>query len=297
MDLDASSIPSCGPQVLPLLFGVVLANTEDADEVEKLHTPPWQVVSMSGKGFGAVAEKDLQLGEMLTAERPLCIWPSKLDEKEAKELFEELGEREQQVYMDLAPVVAKDVKLDEIRSRRAANGFSIALPPVPGYSESQTVAMVFPKISRINHSCIPNASQVMNFMTLRMEVFSITSIPAGTEVTIEYQPGMIAMTKSERQAALFESFGFDECLCRLCTSFPDDIAKSDERRREIKQLSENLEGASDREATFAKLERIRILLEEEGFQGLPAFADPGVSSAFRVYLGLRARARREQPQE
>ena len=157
-------------------------------------------------------------------------------------------------------------------------------------------------------------------MTLRMEVFSITRVPEGTEVTIEYQPGMVAMTKAERDAALFESFGFERCLCELCSSSPDVIAESDERRREVKELSETLEGASDRAATFAKLERIRVLLEEEGFKGLPAFgsslssftllrisqalslmdrcltADAGVSSAFRVYLSLRARAQRENPE-
>lgn len=163
--------------------------------------------------------------------------------------------------------------------------------------------------------------RVEQFMTLRMEVFSITRVPEGTEVTIEYQPGMMAMTKAERDAALFESFGFERCLCELCSSPPDVIAKSDERRREIKELSETLEGASDRAATFTKLERIRVLLEEEGFKGLPAFgssssfsltlvrirrarslmdrfltADAGVSSAFRVYLSLRARAQRENPE-
>ena len=59
-----------------------------------------------------------------------------------------MTEREKSVYMSLAPVVAKDSNLDEILSRRAANGFSIAIPPVQGYSGSTTVSMMFPKISR-----------------------------------------------------------------------------------------------------------------------------------------------------
>jgi hypothetical protein len=101
------------------------------------------------KGLGAVAEKDLEKGEMLIAERPLCVWPANLDARQAKELFDQLDPREQKAYMDLAPCVAeKDANLDDIRSRRAANGFSISLPAVPGYCGSQPVAMVFPKISR-----------------------------------------------------------------------------------------------------------------------------------------------------
>ncbi|GAA5947674.1 hypothetical protein JCM3765_001028 [Sporobolomyces pararoseus] len=296
VDLAPTSIPHASQDLLPFLFGVVLANAADEDDVDKLHSPPWKVTSMAGKGFGAVAEKDLELGELLIAERPLCIWPANLDERQARELFEQLDEREQKVYMDLAPCVATDVELDEVRSRRAANGFSIALPSVPGYCGTQTVAMMFPKISRINHSCTPNASQVMNFMTLRMEVFSVAKVPSGTEVTIEYVPGLITQTWAERQKALHESFGFDKCLCEVCSASPTEIAKSDSRRLEIKRLSETLEGVKDREATLAKFERIRVLLEEEGFKGLPAFANSNVSSAFRVYLGLRARAQRENRQ-
>lgn len=67
--------------------------------------------------------------------------------------------------MDLAPVVAKEVELDEIRSRRAANGFSIALPAVAGYSESENVAMVFPKISRcvLLSPSIPSRELIRSF--------------------------------------------------------------------------------------------------------------------------------------
>ncbi|GAA5935793.1 uncharacterized protein JCM15063_001806 [Sporobolomyces koalae] len=275
VDLAATSIPHCGSDILPYLFGVVLANAatglDDDDDVEQLHVPPWTANTFDRKGLGAIASKDLELGSLLIAERPLCIWPTTLDAAQARQLFEQLGEREQAAYMSLAPVVAADADLDEIRSRRAANGFSIALPPVPGYSASKTVAMMFPKISRINHSCTPNASQVMNFMTLRMEVYATTEIPCGTEVTIEYVPGLITMSRAERQAALYDAFGFENCLCQVCSGTSADVAQSDARRNEIKQLSESLEGRKDREVTMAKLERIRILLAEEGFRGLPAF--------------------------
>lgn len=124
-------------------------------------------------------------------------------------------------------------------------------------------------------------------MTLRMEVFSIAPIPAGSEVLIEYIPGLITQTKAERQAALYESFGFDQCLCAVCTAPPSEIAKSDDRRREIKRLSETLEGVKDREATLAKFERIRVLLQEEGFKGLPAFGTFQISSRARASLVAR----------
>ncbi|GAA5825054.1 hypothetical protein JCM10212_000139 [Sporobolomyces blumeae] len=296
VDLAATSIPQVSQDLLPFLFGVVLANAatglDEEDEanggVKKLHSPPWNVVEMPGKGYGAVASSDLSLGQLLIAERPLCIWPSSLSAAAAQELFDQLTPREQAAYMALAPCVADDHGLDEIRSRRAANGFEIKLPSVPGYSGTQMVAMLFPKISRINHSCTPNASQVMNFMTLRMEVYSTSPVPASTEITIEYIPGLITMSKAERQAALYEAFGFSSCLCPVCTGSPEEVKKSDERRREIKVLSETLEGRGDRKATLDKMERIRVLLQDEGYKGLPAFSDQGVSSAFAVYSSLKA---------
>jgi hypothetical protein len=50
VDLAATSIPHASQDVLPFLFGVLLANAGSGDEAddEKLHSPPWKVVSMSG---------------------------------------------------------------------------------------------------------------------------------------------------------------------------------------------------------------------------------------------------------
>jgi hypothetical protein len=114
-----------------------------------------------------------------------------------------------------------------------------------------------------------------------MEVFAVSKVPAGSEVTIEYVPGLITQTWEERRKALYDSFGFDKCLCQVCSAPPAEIEQSDARRREIKKLSETLEGAKDREATLAKFERIRILLEDEGFKGLPAFCESLI--CYRTY--------------
>ncbi|GAA5861632.1 hypothetical protein JCM1840_005214 [Sporobolomyces johnsonii] len=329
-DLASSSIPQVSSDLLPLLFGLVLANAVSSDDQETEASPPWKVESKGDKGYGAIAARDIAMGELLIAERPLCIWPQGLSEAQARELFEAMGKQEQDAFMQLARTEGEGPvkQLDEIRARRATNGFAIALPPVPGFSGSKTVAMVFPKIARLVSSSwtgaarflasssavmahladrlsirryyappdcsTPNASQVMNFETLRMEVYPICSIPASTEITIEYLPGMITSTSSERSAALRSSFGFDRCLCSVCSAPPAEVAASDARRLEIKRLSEGLrDGRADRKATLGKMERIRTLLEEEGFKGLPAFGDPSVSNAYAVYATMHARAQRE----
>lgn len=81
----------------------------------------------------------------MIAERPICVWPQGLSEAQAKVLFEQMGEQEQRMFMQLSrtegdgPVQA----LDDIRAIRATNGFSIQLP-----GSGLTAGMVFPRLAR-----------------------------------------------------------------------------------------------------------------------------------------------------
>lgn len=113
-----------------------------------------------------------------------------------------------------------------------------------------------------------------------MEVYALDSIPASTEITIEYLP-LVTATRAERRVALATRFGFSSCLCDVCSA-PEEIgAQSDHRRIEIRKLSEGIKrGRADRAGTMASLERIRVLLEEERYKGLPEF---GELTALRVY--------------
>lgn len=143
-ELASSSIPSTASDLLlPLLAALLLSSdSEDPSPV-----PPWTPtdLSSSGKGIGCLAKRDLRRGELLIAERPLCVWPRDLSEELAKELFEAMGVKEQAVFMALAK--SDGLRLDEVRARRSTNGFAIALP-----GSGKVVGMVFPQIARINHS-------------------------------------------------------------------------------------------------------------------------------------------------
>ncbi|GAA6035499.1 hypothetical protein JCM8097_000282 [Rhodosporidiobolus ruineniae] len=295
-ELASSSIPSVSADLLPLLFGVVLANAVSSDDDEQeaaLHSPPWTVrTSSNGEGVGAFASRDIEFGETLISERPLAVWPNGIGEEEARRLFDQMSPKQQQVFMSLTdggPEVRG--KLDEIRVRRACNAFSLPVPGVDGVGGGKTMSFVFPKIARVNHSCAPNAAQVMNWNTLRLELYAVSPISSGTEVTIEYLPNLITLTRSERQSALKTSFGFSRCLCGVCTASPEDVARSDTRRTEIKQLVGGLRaGVKDRKATMERMERIRALCEEEGVRGLPDFGDEQINSSFAVYKTLHARS-------
>lgn len=124
-----------------------------------------------------------------------------------------------------------------------------------------------------------------------MEVYAITNITKDSEIFIEYIPNLITQTKLERQASLKSSFGFPACLCSVCSGSIEEVAKSDGRRMEIKSLMNSVSGSgrSDRKGTLAKLDRVRLLLKEEGYNGLPEFEDPGLSQAYAVYFSLYSR--------
>lgn len=114
-----------------------------------------------------------------------------------------------------------------------------------------------------------------------MEVYAITSIAPSSEINIEYLP-LITSTRAERQAALQASFGFASCLCPTCSAPPAEVEASDARRREIKGLGEQVRvGKGDRKGTLAKLERIRVLLDQECYEGLPEFGEIGCASDSR----------------
>ncbi|SCV67326.1 BQ2448_5972 [Microbotryum intermedium] len=288
----SSEIPSLAPDLSPLLLAVLLTTLDDDDPSSTL-TPPWTVLpTSSGSGYGAFATQILTLGQLLIAERPLCIWPQGLSEQEAQNLFEGLSKDKKKIYLGLAGEASEDGNgegpRDRIRAVRATNGFGIELPGSGG----TVVGMVFPRIA----SCRPNAAQAMNFRTLRMEVYPLTSIAPSSEITIEYLP-LITQSHAQRRQALQTAFGFSSCLCPLCTSSPQEIEISDLRRAKLKQLAgEVKEGGrrGDRKGTVESLERMRVVLEQEGYEGMPEFEDAGVANAYAAYRTMRIRQGKER---
>lgn len=124
----------------------------------------------------------------------------------------------------------------------------------------------------VSHS-LPNASQSMDFSTLRMEIFAVESIAPGKEISIEYLPGLLLLTRAERSATLRSSFGFPRCLCSACTASEELGAKSDERRMRLKAIVESLKGEADRPTKLGWLVEMRGLLAEEKYIGPPDFGE------------------------
>ncbi|KAF8852109.1 hypothetical protein BDZ45DRAFT_749947 [Acephala macrosclerotiorum] len=96
-----------------------------------------------------------------------------------------------------------------------------------------SVSGVFLDMSRINHSCVPNAEYNANLGKGRMELYSTRRIEGGEEVTISYGHQFLYKTEEERNSHLRYIYGFT-CTCRACTD-ADFKAVSDRRRRALKE--------------------------------------------------------------
>lgn len=149
LELATSSIPSFDPSLLIPLLAILLASASSDDPP----TPPWTITDFTadGKGLGVVSSRPIAFGELLIAERPICVWPQGLSAAQAKELFERMGGKEQAVFMQLAKTEGVGGG-DEVLGRRGTNGFAVQLPPLGGGEGPKVVSMVFPRIARLNHS-------------------------------------------------------------------------------------------------------------------------------------------------
>jgi hypothetical protein len=87
---------------------------------------------------------------------------------------------------------------------------------------------IYPKLSRANHSCRPNATVIDMSHVLdatqgqvAMRLFSTTKIPAGAEVLISYNPDWVWHSTRIRQADLRLHWMF-LCSCVACLDPQDD---------------------------------------------------------------------------
>ena len=93
---------------------------------------------------------------------------------------------------------------------------------------------VFPKFSRINHSCSPNSWYEWDATNNRMEVRALRPLNIREEITVNYRIDLQYSTRAVRRAEL-ATWGFG-CDCEACGLAPREVKASDERRRQMLDL-------------------------------------------------------------
>lgn len=205
-----------------------------SDDTNGEHTADkqlWEIVDIPGKGKGIIVTQDITPGTLLLSEAPLIT----------TEVVQSLATAEQ----DLEKALGNLSISDRENFRTLHTNFpenddekligiirSNAYPLGP----DTDVGGLFPEISRINHSCLPNSVQYWNDMLRKQTIYAVRPIAKGQEVTTCYQPGG---TSSERKEVLKEYFKFD-CECELCSLPADELKASDDRVSQAEKLDETI---------------------------------------------------------
>ncbi|KAI0739422.1 hypothetical protein C8Q80DRAFT_1111142 [Daedaleopsis nitida] len=210
--------------------------------------PVYEVVPIKGAGLGVIATSDIARGQTIMRERPLLFLPviypvASMGENLAFYEFVVNSMRPVNREAVYALVNARGPEwYSHLKGILDTNAFGTHTA-VPGYGAQY--AALGRDISRINHSCAPNALWIWDLETLTFTVAAITPIRAGEQVTIAYID--IACPRFQRQELLTSRYKFT-CKCPACD--PDDMSQlmNDMQREIINLFAENEQPARDAEA-------------------------------------------------
>ncbi|KAH6668857.1 hypothetical protein B0J14DRAFT_629067 [Halenospora varia] len=192
--------------------------------------PLFSIKSIPGKGKGLVARLNIPKGHPIIAEKPLftttSTFPNTLTEITLASKLKALSKTEQRQFLSLHNhCPGKHPFIGIVKTN--------ALPCGPGAD----IGGVYPAISRINHSCLPNTHHSWNINLECETIHAIRDIQAGEEFTISYAGGDSYL---KRHMFFSQNFGFD-CDCSVCVPHSvDDLRDSDVRRESIQVLNERI---------------------------------------------------------
>lgn len=193
--------------------------SSNGNHVTKPVSSLWRLDTIPGKGKGLIATQNITPGTLILSDSPLitteCITSIETTEKDLARALKALPKDHQREFLSLHNnYPGKGSPLSNIVR---SNGYPLG----PG----SEVGGVFPNVSRMNHSCRPNAKHTWNEKLKQQTVYAIHPIAEGEELYLSYLAGG---TSEERKETLKEHFGFD-CTCELCSLPPAQLQKSDYR--------------------------------------------------------------------
>jgi hypothetical protein len=142
-----------------------------------------EIIPIEGKVFGTVATQDVEAYTFLHTESPAATVREKIiDRPQSMEFIS-------QAYQRMMPEIrARFDALHEgscpFKTREMCIWKADAFAWGATQSDGSCSSAIFLDMSRINHSCFPNAEYNENYWDNRMELYSIRPIRAGEEVTV-----------------------------------------------------------------------------------------------------------------
>jgi SET domain len=211
----------------------IIARQVPLDKAFQLHEIPL-------KGIGAIASRDIAIGELLIEEPALFSlqnhnsWfaPSEsYSAARAESAVDKLSAEDQQRFYALHGYDSSGNYSEggDGRSSRSA----IHIYRTNAYPMGSGRSGMFPLISRLNSACIPNVHYNYDEDRCVSTVHAIHPISAGEEIVNCYLG--LFLTRAERIAYYRRNFGFS-CSCQCCSLTGTEQLDSDARRQSLASL-------------------------------------------------------------
>ena len=189
----------------------------------------YNIRASTGCGYGVFAKKAIPAGTTVMTEAAAIIIhkdPPKITETDVQRAFDELSNDKKERFL----------QLHESHRPYKSQVFRIYKGNAFG---DHGCGKLFLEISRLNHSCLPNAE--MTGPAECPSIIAVKSINEGEEIFISYNPGFDGMSCQQRAGALKVYYGFT-CNCSACNLAPEAQHLSDWRRALMHVLSSKLQG-------------------------------------------------------
>ncbi|KAJ7141135.1 hypothetical protein C8R44DRAFT_866782 [Mycena epipterygia] len=246
MRLPSTEEPSAIVIAEPIIARIIRAQPNFPLPLKQNEEPTYEIRSADNMGLGMFALRDLKAGDLLLSERPALVYPngfrasavasesSELEDAQQLEAVFEVALEHMPVnvrvmYRKLANAKAPGSAGGDLVGIASTNSFKLGLHSPGGLNVRWSVGdyrAVYLDVSRINHSCSPNAVADFDFPSFSIIVRIARDIKKGDQIFTTYID--LNGTKAERGRLLSQYT--DSCGCPVCSNPP---AGSDDRRRAL----------------------------------------------------------------
>jgi hypothetical protein len=189
-----------------------------------------------GKGLGVFATKLIPRGTQIIVEQPLIsVAVPEMVAGQGFKIMDMLSDLETEFQILSPEQQAEFLQLHDFRfPSEDKQSRLLTIFRSNAYNTGDQNVGLFPKIARINHSCMPNSGNWWSEKQGRRVIYAAVDIQTDEEITVSYIP--LLKKSSERQKRLGQ-YGFT-CDCPVCQSQSEE---GDRRRTRIASLLETLE--------------------------------------------------------